>query len=260
MKYLLNLEKFKINNDNRHIEVPNREEDYYLDTDNDDSKQKFEEIRKKIEKDCSKFIKEMKETWTNLIFRGVSESDDKDIILKKVIKDRYPRDINIQIQDMFDFYAEKYFGKKIRSSGVFTTKVIGDTSEYGNAFIFFPKGDYEYYWNPNVSDLFSDLEYLPMAKYYIERGEHHLKEIFPDDFDILMDSDPTKEEENDWYNEKSEEAIDKFEDFMKNIVKNYKNGSLGDNKYQELIFLCDEYYLVNTKYLFFIYDMFDIEY
>jgi len=253
MKYLLNLEKFKINDDYRGgIEAL-----YYV-----ESEKIFEPIRKILEKDCSKFIQEMKDNWTNVFWRGesIEDSEEKNIIIsRKVRKDRYPRDMDKQIQDMFDFYSRKHFNKNLRGSGVFTTKVKGDCYEYGTPFIFFPKGDYEYYWNPDVSDLFSDLEYHPLAVYYLNRHDNTLTEIFEDEWDIFSNSNYTKEDEDLWFEEKSHKAISMFEDHIDEIVRRYRKGSVENIKYQETIFLCDEYYLINSEYLKFVHQMFDIE-
>jgi hypothetical protein len=122
---------------------------------------------------------------------------------------------------------------------------------YGTPCIFFPKGDYEYYWSSDVRDLYSDFEDSLLADYYINRRDSLLEEIFEDEWRI--------EVEDEWYEEKSLKAIEMFEDEVEYRVREYKKGKMDKINDEEVIFICDEYYIVNPNYLRFVLDMFGFQ-
>lgn len=238
------------------------------------ARKRFEPIRQQLESECSKFINELKESKSDIIWRGSTRgpeessfdmigNKDSIIELRKVRKNRRPRDIDFDIQELFDFYARKHFNIGLRSSGVFTTKSYLDSTEYGIPFIFFPIGNYEYYWNPNIRDLYSRFEDLPIANYFISRRDDYLRDVFHEEW-LELNDDPGKsaKDMDDWYDEKSREVIEEFEDYVDDIVREYKSNkssSLGEVANQEILFICDEYYLINPAYAHFIYEMIGIQ-
>ena len=56
--------------------------------------------------------------------------------------------------DILDELFEKKFGWKPRSGGVFCTGSEATASGYGDAYIFFPIGDFEFLWSPKIHDLY----------------------------------------------------------------------------------------------------------
>lgn len=137
----------------------------------------FDDIKKILLRDCGEFINELKSSGDNLLFRGIKKlrqgpvvEDEKSIdglYVKTPRKRRYTLDIEPDVSDMFDDHFEQQFGIRLRSKGVFATKDSHEASgysEYDNtikgrkAFMFFPIGNYEYFWNPNINDLYSDIE------------------------------------------------------------------------------------------------------
>lgn len=271
MKYLLrflekfNTGKFPIDEDIERYVLNNA----YLINDKS-ARKRFEPIRQQLESECSRFINELKESKSDIIWRGsargpvensygVIGNKDSIIELRKVRKNRRPRDIDFEIQELFDYYTRKHFNVALRSSGVFTTKSYVDSSEYGIPFIFFPIGNYEYYWNSNIKDLYSKFEDLPIAEYFIGRRDDYLRDMFNEEW-LELNEDPGKsaKEIDDWYEEKSRESIEEFEDYVEDIVRDYKSNkssSLGEIADQEILFICDKYYLVNPAYAYFIYDL-----
>ena len=262
MRYLLTLENFKTLKD---FPLPGYSKFYKTAFSLDDKEaiKKFEPIRKQLEKDCSKFIQEIKETNSNIFWRGYGAYPDEDDVIKskKVRKDRNPRDIETQIQEVFDFYFERHFGVKLRSSGVFTTKEFMAAETYGTPCLFFPKGDYEYYWSVDVRDLYSDFEDSLLANYYINRRDSLLEEIFEDEWNDLNSDNYEVDKwiEEEWFNKKSLEAIEMFEDEVEFRVREYKKGKMEKINDEEVIFICDEYYIVNPNYLRFVLDMFGFQ-
>ena len=116
------------------------------------------------------------------------------------------------------------FGIKLRSEGVFATKDPKDAKVYSGydnirkrrqPYLFFPIGDYQYFYNPDVYDLYWEIR------------------------------------DQDWYynyltNDNIELDIEQIED----LVNGYEKGNFKDITYQEITFICDEYYLVDDVFLF----------
>ena len=150
-----------------------------------------------LEKDCGQFLDEIKDA-ESIIFRGVKGSKmdvDKGIWKKTSRSDRYTLDMRQDVSHEFDnLFAEK-FGTPIRRMGVFATKQPLNAKSYTRyvdkqdgferkrqvSFLFFPIGDYRYFWNPKIKDLYSDIE---MEHWY---GDYSIigDEFFDDEY--LMD-------------------------------------------------------------------------
>lgn len=146
-------------------------------------------IIKVLERDCAPFINELISTGGDMLFRGISgklvlgqpisfseyrvEYDNElvdGLYIKSRRKDRYTLDINQNISQIFDDYFQQKFDIRLRSSGVFATKDPVSAYSYSQydtklkrrkAYMFFPIGEYKYYWNPKILDLFSDIELEP---------------------------------------------------------------------------------------------------
>lgn len=141
-------------------------------------------IIKVLERDCGPFINELVSTGGDMLFRGISgkpisfseykvEYDNElvdGLYIKSRRKDRYTLDIKPDISQIFDDYFQQQFDFRLRSSGVFATKDPVSAASYSQydtqlkrrkAYMFFPIGEYKYYWNPEILDLFSDIENEP---------------------------------------------------------------------------------------------------
>lgn len=138
----------------------------------------FEDIKSILESDCSEFINELKNSGNHLLYRGIKRLNVSPIVedektldgfyKKQSRKNRYTLDIEPSISETFDGYFQQKFDIRLRSNGVFATKdplAASSYSQYDSkiksrkAFMFFPIGsDYLYFWNPNIWDLFSDIE------------------------------------------------------------------------------------------------------
>jgi hypothetical protein len=148
---------------------------------NDDN---FDDIIKILERDCGQFIREIKNS-NSIVFRGFKKVgsphiEDEESIIGLYKKDRvlgrYPLDLRGDLSDDLDDLFSKKFNFRLRSDGVFTTKLPMTAEGYSDsptdytkkrkAYIFFPIGDYEYYWNPQIEDLFSMLEDEDWYNYY----------------------------------------------------------------------------------------------
>ena len=190
-------------NDYNYLYPRSQETNLYLLTEIE-FKEKYKEedwdnLIKVLERDCPKFLNELKENEVDPIFRGYKEIKDIEksggYVKKTPRTDRRPKDMDQGISDMFDEEFYKRFGYKLRSNGIFTSKHHGCASGYGtitnknlfikqyhidntnltrkSGYMFFPIGDYSYYWNQNIFDLFSDIE-----NYFWYGGEGYEDDLF----------------------------------------------------------------------------------
>ena len=149
----------------------------------------FDDILKILERDCSTFIREIKDS-KSVVFRGFKKigsphiENDKSIpglYKKERRRSRYTLDLRGDFSDDLDAIFVKMFNFRLRSDGVFTSKCPFTAAGYSDsptnfstkrkAYIFFPIGDYNYYWNPNINDLFSHVEDEDWYRYYDEEDD-----------------------------------------------------------------------------------------
>lgn len=179
MKYIKNIKEFfefkptKDNfNDIKSLENDlKRLEERITASNYDINDEEFEKIKSILESDCKDFINELVESKNdNFIFRGVRDvglnvDEISGLYQKNSRTDRRPLDMYWEISELFDNIFEDVIGVPLRRVGVFTSKnptIAGGYSnfKYTNPFIFFPINDYNYYWNPDIQDLYSHVEYL----------------------------------------------------------------------------------------------------
>jgi len=130
----------------------------------------FEKICKMIDRDCQPWLAELKEIG-NLYYRGFEidkilnrryskNHDDKpmlthiDMFRIKSQSERKPLSTDSYTHKTIDDYFLKEFGWRARSQGVFATPEEF-VSVYGEPYVFFPVGEYEYLWSKQIYDLFS---------------------------------------------------------------------------------------------------------
>jgi hypothetical protein len=196
---------------------------------------------------CRDFIKEC---GRKLLYRGVSS--DEAILVKTARKSRTPKDTSIEVHKMLDkmFYEE--FGVRPRSHGVFATSDINASLDYGTPYVFLPKGKYSYIWSPKISDLFSDhvegfeaqLEAVKMKR------EYELEIVF-------SKKDLSKQQKDKYIAKRMKEETDILMKNLRTAVKTYQMNNLkGAIKSQnEIMFLCNSYYLINIEFEDYISDV-----
>ena len=199
----------------------------------------FDKVVEVLSTECSEFldlleklnIEDGKINYTNgygnsttqCIYRGHKLWDDRDIVkgFWKItpFDKRLPIDTKSDISKLLDQEFEKKFGIPLRSKGIFTSKDWSTASEYGRhrneAFLFFPKNGFRYFWNPQIDDLFAELR----------------------DNKAWYEKDP-------FFWNSSEQK-----DFQQ-IIDGYQEGGIEKVKYQEITFVCDEYYLLDLDYYY----------
>lgn len=173
----------------------------------------------KLKKECGKYINDIK--GTSPFWRGMRKATQpyKDTSLEKRTprKSRRPLDTDRAWTLAADDYFDDKFGWRPRTQGVFATKDVGFARGYGAAFMMFPIGDYEYIWSPNVSD-----------------------------FWVLYDQEKHKSGPTQPGN-KFKNLMDESEYTDKNIKQAPHDA--------EVMFRCKNYYIVNSVYWPFVYEM-----
>lgn len=149
----------------------------------------FNDVIKILERDCSTFIREIKDS-KSVVFRGFKKigsphiENDKSIpglYKKEGQRGRYPIDLRSDFSDDLDDVFFEMFNFRLRSDGVFTSKCPFTAAGYSDpptdfkskrkSYIFFPIGDYDYYWNPYINDLYSDVEGEDWYAYYNQEDD-----------------------------------------------------------------------------------------
>lgn len=159
----------------------------------------FKNVIEILERDCKPFLDEVKSNNIEPIFRSVEriKLDEIGMIKKLCRTDRRPLSTAVSVSNQLDDLFLDKFGVKLRSNGVFTSK--RKELLYGNPYIFFPIGNYKYYWSTEVNDLYAKL---------------------------VFTSQP-----------------------LEDLVDTYQDNDLKAAGYQEITFVCDEYYLIDYSYL-----------
>ena len=249
--------------------------------------EEFEEIISILENECKEFLDEVKESKVGPIFRGVKNVDDtytRGMGKKSSRVNRTPLDTNYSISEIINGYFEDKFNIPLRRVGTFTSKLPHIATDYGKPYLFFPIGDYKYFWNPRVKDLYSEME--GESWYYNNLGneydlEYQWKSSYGPgsmggewyyngngySFDIMKAVKQVKDDNTKLSNKSFEYVAKLFKwepdiDFdsykenfkdelqiqIKNIVDGYQDYGLGEVKEQEITFVCDKYYLVDPAF------------
>lgn len=251
--------------------------------------EEFEEIISILEDECKEFLDEVKQSKVGPIFRGAKNIDDtytKGLGVKGSRIDREPLDTRRDVSKILDNFFEEKFGVKLRSSGVFASKLPTVASDYGRPFLFFPIGDYKYYWNPDVKDLYGDMEgehwyYYSESDWEWQYGPGNtgdwcyngvdygndiitaVKRVKEDNTDLSNKSFEYVQKILDWepacsLGDYMEEAKQELQDNLENIVYGYVDNQMDKIVDQEITFVCDKYYLVDpafyVKYLEYLND------
>jgi hypothetical protein len=181
----------------------------------------FDKIVEVLSTECSEFLDILEQFNIEGVFRGHKIWDEGNIVdgFWKItpFEKRLPRDTKSSISKLLDEEFEKKFGIPLRSKGIFASKDMSIAKDYGKhkneAFLFFPKNGFRYFWNPQIDDLFTELR---------DNTSFYNKEPFF------------------WSSSEKRE--------FQNILYGYQEGEIEKVKWQEITFICDEYYLLDLDY------------
>jgi hypothetical protein len=180
-----------------------------------------EDLIETLKDDCSEFLKE-----GTFLYRGYKRAPS-DFFEMTPRKDRRPKDTPPIVQEYIDNYFKHKFGWKPRSSGVFATPDTEEAGQYGNVYFFFPIGKFKYIWNPEVVDLYLELQ------------------IFFSRFDISSSDIKTGSESLNYIlNKRGVTLDDLLENFGTLYLSKYKNNRLGGNLSSEVMVQCKSYYML----------------
>lgn len=92
--------------------------------------------------------------WTPL-FRGLGKSMSDETVQKRVrLDNRTPADMPSYLHQYINEYFVDYHGAPFRNA-MFCTGSSVEASGYGNEYIIFPIGHFEYCWSPKIDDLWT---------------------------------------------------------------------------------------------------------
>jgi len=181
----------------------------------------FDKIVEILSTECSEFLDLLEEKNIKGLYRGATIHDTPivDGFWKmKPYQNRLSRDTKLRISKLLDDRFVNKFGIPLRSRGVFATKDLSIATDYGRfrkeAFLFFPKNGFRYFWNPLIDDLYTE----------------------------LRDNTSWYRKEDPFFWNSSEER--EFQE----IANGYQEGEIEKVKWQELTFICDEYYMLSLEY------------
>jgi hypothetical protein len=180
----------------------------------------FDKIVEVLSTECSEFLDLLEEKNIKGLYRGATIHDTPivDGFWKmKPFENRLSRDTKPHISKLLDEGFVKKFGIPLRSRGVFATKDLSIAKDYGRfkkeAFLFFPKNGFRYFWNSQIEDLYTELR---------DNTSFYNKEPFF------------------WSSSEKRQ--------FQNILYGYQEGEIEKVKWQELTFICDEYYMLDLDY------------
>ena len=113
-----------------------------------------------IKHDCRPYLMENKHSLTELpLWRGMNSGKDGDNhahgkYQKRNVRldGRIPRDAPQDVHDTLNYIFNKKYGAQYRNA-LFATGKKSNTYDYGQEFIIFPIGNYDYIWSEEVTDL-----------------------------------------------------------------------------------------------------------
>lgn len=217
-----------------------------------------------LEKDCSKFLEELRKAFyivpnNELFYRGFQETITDFKKLKR-IENRIPVDSPSWLHNYANEELYKKFNWSPRSNGVFATTNKKIAKHYNKSvsvtgpvysmvstepYLFFPIGEYKYIFNPNVLDLYTEFE---------ER------QLFPEDDQFIItdilgyydyDENVYSKEKIEEINKRVKRHKEKQQKEIVDIFNDYQDYDLSDSysDHVEVVFDCEEYYLIDITFL-----------
>jgi len=179
-----------------------------------------------IKKDCKKYLDEIKNPTNVIMYRGLDKDKNHGFIsVKDARTDRRPLNTDDKLSDKIDEWFKQEYGIRFRSQAVFAVGHRIVAKQYGDIYIMFPIGDYDYIWSPNYSDLTEDV-----SRYF----EMHNRE-YPDEYDYFFKTGT------------SSIKPEHLNDFMEDANFKFNTGlvdALTRHRWNEIMIRCKKYYLV----------------
>lgn len=109
-----------------------------------------------ILRDCGPYLLQLDDPMTNRLYRGISTRVVKgfqSFFHQPNPVNRSPKDTDPQIHKYADAFFYRTTGIRFRSNATFAINNIMQATEFGQAFVIFPRGNFEICWSPEVSDM-----------------------------------------------------------------------------------------------------------
>ena len=184
-----------------------------------------------LEDKCFVYLNELssKGRINNLMYSGRKSNDS--YMIKKIRKDREPKDSDQKSHDMMDSLFNKKFGFKARSNVLFATGDISTALSYGRIYTIWPVGQYKFIYSNHVTDLFDVLQRAKKIDTitFIKLILH-----------LLLN--PKKGVEN--------KTVDYDKDKVNKILNTYKDDDIykAINSGNEIMINCKEYVAISNPY------------
>lgn len=89
------------------------------------------------------------------LYRGVKKTNEASVIRREVrLGNRKPKDMPLELHQFINGYFKKHYGAPFRNA-MFVTSSVGNASEYGDVYVIFPAGEFQYLWSADYEDLYS---------------------------------------------------------------------------------------------------------
>jgi hypothetical protein len=189
----------------------------------DDRDKKTKEIIMTLHKDCKTFIESIH--FGQKVFRG-SKKRANPLLKVTPRKDRKPKDMPQDVHAALGRAFVKRFGWNPRTEGVFATGGYPQAEEYGTAYYFFPIGDFKVVYSKTVDDLLIYLENQGVIQQGLIGRKFELSKRDKDrDLDKMANN------------------------LVKMYVQDTNTAKKAQYSYNEMMFQCKAYYLVDTKFV-----------
>ncbi len=198
-----------------------------------------DELVELLKRDCQPYLKQFKRTKT-LFYSGRSYNKQNPMGpygLKKIRKDRKPKDIPEDVHNIIDSEFQKRHGVRPRSESIFTFTNPLKTEGYGKPHVVIPKDNFQSWWHPKIEDLYNELEQLFTGK--INFGYLNQKNL--DDYKLHAGKDLY------------DNLLNEFRSIIKELVNGYVNKMPLSTTKNEVMILTDECYLIEWGWFTSIY-------
>ena len=160
------------------------------------------------------------------LYRGVRSTKGAPNGIRKEVRltDRKPKDMPHSLHQFINGYFKKNYGAAFRSA-IFATGSSGSAGEYGEMYIIFPAGEFQYLWSPDYEDLYSITS---------EYG-----------FDQIAPSSMSNEEKVEWQ-ENAKEAL------QDEVLSSYQTDKLeaAIDSSHEIMIRCSHYYGIHADVMY----------
>lgn len=142
-----------------------------------------------IKKQCQPWLKQRT---SQPVYRGFrTASPGKMAFIRKVRHDRNPKDSDLKLHQMFDFFIDELGLTANRTNSMFTSGSLPVASSYGPPYVLFPVGNFNYTWSEYMNDWYSqNSNFLDFISYSGTQRESILKDQYakknPDIIKVLI--------------------------------------------------------------------------